>query len=327
MKDLPLLSVIVPVYNVENYLSLCIGSLADQTYANLEVLLVDDGSTDGSGAICDQWAARDSRIRVIHKENGGAGVARNLAMDLAAGELITFADSDDYVLPDMYAHLYSLMGEDADIAECGYLLFSGQELPRADAGDGNPRSYSPEEAMGLHIRDEIFQQTIWNKLYRREVLEGLRFPVGNLIDDEFFTYRAIGNARKLVHSDRRLYGYRQQAGSVMHRPYSLKRLQGLDAKLQRLDYLTREMPNLVEEGKRDLLFSCLISMQGCLRFLNGAELEAAEKKISGILASAVPVPWSREASLKRNVLLKLAQISFMGTSRMLNRLQDLHLLN
>lgn len=326
MKQTPLLSVIVPVYNVAPYLDLCVRSIWEQTYDNLEIWLVDDGSTDESGDICDTWGERDPRITVLHKENGGAGAARNLALDMARGELVGFVDSDDYLAKDMYAHLWSLMEEDVDIAECVIVSTAGDEAPLDRPDQARTGCYTREEAMALHIREEMFCQTPPNKLYRRRVLENVRFPVGNLIDDEFFTYHAIGNARRLARSDRRMYAYRQQQGSVMHKPFSLNRLQGLEGKLHRLDYLKRELPQLEELGKRELLFSCLVSMQGSLRHLSGEDLEIAREKINGIFPVVTPVPWSREESLKRNLLLTAAQGNFLGVCRMLNWLEDMHIL-
>lgn len=242
MRDMPLLSVIVPVYRVEPYLDRCIGSIAGQTYENLEILLVDDGSPDGSGAICDRWAARDPRIRVIHKENAGAGAARNTALDLARGELTAFVDSDDYIDPRMYEHLYCLMGEDVDIAECEGVPAWSDDCPLDDGSEYELTKVSNVEAMSRHLAETMFTQVIWNKLYRRRVIGDTRFPEGNLIDDEFFTYRCLGSARTLVHSSSRMYAYRQQPGSVMHKPYSIRRLQGLEAHRQRLDYLRENMP-------------------------------------------------------------------------------------
>ena len=118
MKKTPLISVIIPVYRVEKYLDRCLRSITEQTYRNLEIILVDDGSPDNSGAICDAWAARDSRIRVIHKENAGAGAARNTGLNVASGDVVSMIDSDDYLEIHMYEHLLSLMTEDVDIAEC-----------------------------------------------------------------------------------------------------------------------------------------------------------------------------------------------------------------
>ena len=183
----PLLSVIVPVYKVEEYLDECIRSIVSQTYENLELLLVDDGSPDRSGEICDAWAAKDSRVRVIHKENAGAGAARNAALDAAKGELIGFVDSDDYISTQMYEHLYSMLDETTDIAECSYVSVTegGTSFPELSQ---KVSRYTPQEAMACHIADTCFRQLIWNKLYRRGVIGNIRFPEQTVIDDEFFTY-------------------------------------------------------------------------------------------------------------------------------------------
>ena len=265
MTDLPLISVVVPVYRVEKYLDHCIQSIAAQTYPNLEILLVDDGSPDGSGAICDRWAEKDSRIRVFHKQNAGAGAARNTALDAATGELIAFVDSDDYLHPNMYAHLYGLMKDGVDIAECVIGITENDDLPMDDGTGAEILGCDTEDALRLHIQDEMFCQTPPNKLYRRACVGDIRFPEGNLIDDEFFTYQVLGNARKLAHSSACMYAYRQQPGSAMHKPYSLRRLQGLDAKLQRLACFEERFPGLVGEATADLLRTCRGAAQGGLR--------------------------------------------------------------
>ena len=326
MTDLPLISVVVPVYRVEQYLDRCISSIVEQTYPNLEILLVDDGSTDGSGEICDRWAARDSRIRVIHKQNAGAGAARNTALDKAAGELIAFVDSDDYLHPNMFSHLYSLMKDGVDIAECEIGITETDELSMDDGTGAEILVCDTEEALRLHIQDEVFRQTPPNKLYRRACVGDIRFPEGNLIDDEFFTYRVLGNARKLAHSSACMYAYRQQPGSAMHKPYSLRRLQGLDAKLQRLSYFEERFPGLVPEAKADLLLTCLGAMQGCLRSLQSEEMETARKKLKGVLMQIEPLELPKETSPKRKLLLKAARGNLEQTARILNFLIDIHLL-
>lgn len=326
MTELPLISVIVPVYRVEKYLDHCIRSITEQTYPNLEILLVDDGSPDGSGAICDHWAEKDSRIRVIHQQNAGAGAARNTALDAAAGELIAFVDSDDYLHPNMFRHLHSLMKDGVDIAECEISLTETDELSMDDGTGAEILVCDTEDALRLHIQDEIFCQTPPNKLYRQECVGDIRFPEGNLIDDEFFTYRVLGNARKLAHSSACMYAYRQQPGSAMHKPYSLGRLQGLDAKLQRLSYFEERFPGLVWEAKADLLMTCLGAMQGCLRSLSGEEMEAAREKVDMVLAQLTPLEIPREVPAKRKLLLKLAQRNLERMGKILNFLIDIHLL-
>ena len=163
-------SVIVPVYRVEPYLDKCVSSIVNQTYKNLEIILVDDGSPDNCPAMCDAWAEKDSRIRVIHQNNQGGGAARNAGLDIASGNLIAFVDSDDYIAPDMYAHLYELMEQGADIAECGYVEVVGDNAVFACGYE--TCSYTVQEAMAEHIQDRVFRQLIWNKLYRRQVVDG-----------------------------------------------------------------------------------------------------------------------------------------------------------
>ena len=326
MNKMPLISVIVPVYRVEKYLDRCLQSIAGQTYRNLEIILVDDGSPDASGTICDAWAAKDSRIRVIHKENAGAGAARNTGLDAATGEIISMIDSDDYLEVHMYEHLLGLMTEDVDIAECDIVLTEEENYPLDDGSTAETRVWLLEDAMKMHLRDELFCQTPPNKLYRSAVVGDIRFPVGNLIDDEFFTYKVIGNARKLARSSAKMYAYRQQPGSAMHKSFSLKRLQGLEAQLQRLTFLQERMPQLTYEAKFNLFFNAMFVMQESLRSLEGAELRQARQYIQDLLKQITPLEKNPEASTLKNLLLKLGQIHFEGTCRVLNFLIDIHVL-
>lgn len=326
MKEMPLISVIVPVYRVEKYLDRCLQSITQQTYRNLEIILVDDGSPDASGAICDAWAAKDSRIQVIHKENAGAGAARNTGLDAATGEIISMIDSDDYLEVHMYEHLMSLMTEDVDIAECDIVLTEEENYPLDDGSTAETGVWVLEDAMKMHLRDALFCQTPPNKLYRSAVVGDIRFPVGNLIDDEFFTYKVIGNARNLAHSSAKMYAYRQQPGSAMHKAFSLKRLQGLDAQLQRLTYLEERMPQLAYEAKFQLFFNAMFVMQESLRSMPKEDLPAAKAYIRTLLAQITPLESNPEASSMKNLLLKLAQKNFEGTCRILNFLIDIHVL-
>lgn len=326
MENLPLLSVIVPVYGVEKYLNQCIQSIVDQTYRNLEIILVDDGSPDRCGKICDEWAQKDSRIRVIHQKNAGAGAARNTALDVARGELIGIIDSDDYISPNMYQHLYGLLGEDVDLAECRIGITCEDQYPFSVGKEGETKLVSAQEAMALHIQDEIFRQTPPNKLYRRQAIGDIRFPVGNLIDDEFFTYRVIGNCRRLAHSTACMYAYRQQEGSAMHKAFSIKRLELLKAKQERLCYIREKMPELESLAKINLIEACLYCMQNSLRYLAAEELQQAESLIYRIMESARITGREETGSYKKYVLIQLAQWNLKATSILLNWLIDLKIL-
>lgn len=207
------ISVIVPVFNVEAYLPQCLDALLGQTYRHAEFLLIDDGSTDCSAQICDDYARRNERVRVLHQKNGGAAHARNAGMALADGACIAFVDGDDVPHPDYLEKLLQQMEDKgADISVCAYqkLFVSRREVQK------NLRTgvLSAEEYLGDFIRDWNCG-LLWNKLFRRDVLRDVRFEEGHVIDDEFFTYKAVLNAKKVVLCDETLYDYRQRNSGVM----------------------------------------------------------------------------------------------------------------
>ena len=309
MQNLPLISVIVPVYRVESYLDTCVASILGQTYENMELILVEDGSPDHSGALCDAWAAKDSRVKVIHQKNGGGGLARNVGLDAAKGELIAFVDSDDYIAPHMFSYLYSLLQQGADIAECGYVDVIDDHAAFPE-GEEKVTFATAEEALRENIYDRNYRQLIWNKLYRRETIGAIRFPVGTKIDDEFFTYQVLGNAKRLAHSDKICYAYRQQPGSVMHEGYSLRRLEGLHAKLERLSYLKENYPALTREGKLILFLSCMYALQMCRKHLGKEEQRKAWQEISEILKKAGPVSLKDGFSTKEKIWIAMSKLSF-----------------
>lgn len=269
-----LISVIVPVYRVEAYLDKCVQSIVDQTYRNLEIILVDDGSPDRCGEICDAWAAKDDRIIVIHTRNQGSGAARNIAINVAQGDLIAFVDGDDYIDSGMFSHLFELLVDDVDIAECDYLTVCDNNA-EFDLTDTKIQSLSAYDAMKEHIQGTIFRQVIWNKLYRRHTLDGLCFPVDKKIDDEFFTYRTIGNARKLVHSERKCYAYRQHPNSVMHTISVNKWFAGIEAKALRHEYVLARFPELEGISHRSVIGGCL--------YLNQLAMRTADPETRSIL--------------------------------------------
>lgn len=302
----PLISVIVPVYKVEPYLEKCISSIVNQTYKNLEIILVDDGSPDNCPAMCDAWAEKDRRIRVIHQKNQGGGAARNAGLDFASGSLIAFVDSDDYIAPDMYAHLYELLKAGADIAECGYVEVAGNDAVFACGYETH--SYTVQEAMAEHIRDRVFRQLIWNKLYRHQVVDGIRFPINKKIDDEFFTYQVLGNANTLIHSTKVCYAYRQQPESVMHSMPMSKRIQAVEAKTQRHTYIKTHFPELTDLSARNLWFTCIYQGQLAMRELPLTESRSTMLYLEKTLAN-IPLR-SRAGGLKEIVWLTMANINF-----------------
>ena len=317
-----LISIIVPIYKVEAYLDRCVRSIVEQTHRNLEIILVDDGSPDNCPAMCDAWAAKDARIKVIHKKNGGGGEARNVGLDIARGRYIGLVDSDDYIEPHMYQHLLRLMDGDVDIAECDILETESDHAPLEDGSGCESRSYSAQEALRLHIADSLFRQTPPNKLYRRNTVGEIRFPVGNRIDDEFWTYRVIANARKLVHTSCKMYAYRQQPGSVMHLSFSLPRLQAVDAKCQRLMLLQEKFPELVPQARVNLWYTCLYMGQMSLLHMEKEEKKQAFEKL---YAARKNYPLTkddqRSPPLQQRVWAVLSELSFSTACKLRNCLK------
>lgn len=251
-----LISLIVPIYKVEAYLDRCVRSLVAQTYQNLEIILVDDGSPDNCPAMCDAWAERDSRITVIHKENGGLSDARNAGMEIAAGEYIAFVDSDDWVSVHYIEALYrAVQKTGAEIAACDVVV-AYDENTQVPPLDTSLRLCSAEEAIGDILRGSGFRAVAWNKLYRKSILENERYPVGKFHEDEFFTYRILAKAKKLVYVDCGLYFYYQRPDSIMN-SVSMKHLDALDAYLERLAFLKTRYPVLYTKDKFIFCASCV----------------------------------------------------------------------
>lgn len=270
-----LISVIVPVYNVEAYLDKCISSIVNQTYRNLEIILVDDGSPDNCPAMCDAWKEKDSRIVVLHKKNGGLSDARNAGMGTAHGEFISFIDGDDWIEPRFFEILqHELEAQNADVAAVQYrLCWEGDACERQNAYE-HVTVYDRQTAMRLLIQNQI-KQVVWNKLYRSAQIRDIPFEKGKFHEDEFWTYQVIGRIERFAAIDYIGYDYFQRVGSIMGAGYSPKRLDAVEAKTRRQAYLTEHMPELAPEGARDLLFTCLYHGQQVCKTLRGAEKKQA----------------------------------------------------
>lgn len=318
----PLISVIIPVYNVEKYLNKCITSVVEQTYKNLEIIIVDDGSTDQSPEICDEWKKRDSRIQVVHSSNGGAGKARNTALDIATGDYVTFVDSDDYIAPQMYQVLLEQFYDGIGIVECNYsMVYDDSEEFKEKRKIYKIHTYSAVEAMHENINDHIFRQLIWNKMYRKDVIKGIYFPTGKRIDDEFWTYQAIGNASKLIYMDQKLYAYRQQEQSVMHLLDAKKRLEALKAKEERHIYICEFMPQLKTESLNNLWFTCIYQGQRVLKDKNKENLKSVYPQIKRFIKKYPQTNLKDITDKKQKIWIIFAKISFCGTCKIRNLLK------
>ncbi len=229
-----LISIIVPVYNVEKYIHQCIDSVINQTYKNIEIILVDDGSPDNCGRICDEYAAKDSRIKVIHKANGGLSDARNHGIEAAKGDWLMFIDSDDWIEPDMAQKLLDAATEDdADMAVCSVTVFNEKE-------SFTPKNYfSPARTVpGIQLLKEKWLNVQFviacNKIYKKELFDNIRYPVGKLHEDEFVIHYLLYKAEKVCVIEDKLYNYRQNENSITGSKYSPRNLDGLFAVADRI---------------------------------------------------------------------------------------------
>ena len=237
-----LISIIVPIYNVEKYLDKCIDSIINQTYTNLEIILVDDGSPDNCPRICDQWALKDQRIIVIHKPNGGLSDARNAGIDIAKGDYFFFLDSDDWIRKDAIQILYSLLNEkDADISCCGVELKDEEGMSISKWSDENcPTLMDSDQSMEQYLSKISIGSIAWNKLYKAELFEEIRYPVGRLHEDEFTTWKLIFKSHRIAYTPECLYYYVQRKGSIVNSGVSIKHFDELSAMEELWNYLEKE---------------------------------------------------------------------------------------
>lgn len=247
MKEQKLISVVVPIYNVEKYLDEALNSIINQTYKNLQIILIDDGSTDRSGVICDEYAKRDNRITVIHQKNAGAGAAKNTGLDLIQGEYFSIIDSDDYIELNMYEKMVCYMENyRVDVVQCLFRnVFVNCKVDRKYIIKSNGiRKIKRNKFLKEYLYD--WKYAIFaNKVFKTSLLKDIRFPVGRKIDDEFFTYKLICNSEYILNTQEVLYNYRMRQSSVMNENADKRLiLDRIDCFVERYEYVSERFPEL-----------------------------------------------------------------------------------
>ena len=247
------ISVIVPVYKVEDYLDRCVESIVRQTYSNLEIILVDDGSPDSCPLKCDEWAKRDTRIKVIHKENGGLSSARNSALDIITGNYIIFVDSDDSINLSMIEILHDIIvKESSDISMCGYKKVGDKSATRdkkyvLDYAD--VQSYIGEDIFALLYNKKIsLITTAWAKLYKKEIFESIRYPEGIIHEDEKVILEILSKCKIMSYIPYPMYNYTQRRDSIMAVKFSHKRLVLLDILKERINQVEEYCPQFTDDA-------------------------------------------------------------------------------
>ena len=253
-----MVSIIVPVYKVEDYLAECVNSMIAQTYRDIEIILVDDGSPDRCPEMCDEFAEQDNRIRVVHKENGGLSSARNAGIKVAMGELIAFVDSDDYVDDRFIETLVKALHDtEADIAAVNIVEFSDKApLKQITHADGYKELTQKQAFMEIQHNGSI-KSVVWNKIYRTKLVKSILFEEGRLHEDEFFTTRMLQQVNRIAFIEDGLYFYRQREGSIMSSFNSKLIIDGLDANMERASFLYNAYPDLYLDDYLNICLYCL----------------------------------------------------------------------
>lgn len=286
------LSIIVPVYQVEAHIDECITSILDQTFRDFELILVDDGSLDRCPAICDAYAQKDSRIRVIHQKNQGLSAARNTGLQAARGDYIGFVDSDDFIEASMYEKLLdNLEREKADISVCGrYKVWGDKKIQEQKSNVY--KVMDSAQALALMNTNVLgyFDVAAWDKIYKRSCFKGIEFPEGKLCEDWFVMYKLFFNARRIVYDSIPLYNYRQRTGSITHG--KKVNTMSLEASLEVLNFVRTQQPQYVREAQFAYVFAGIGVIDNYIEqsSIDRKSIDAVYKKIRPYLQTTYRYP-------------------------------------
>ena len=270
-----MVSVVVPIYKTEKYLRQCIESIVSQTYSDLQIIFVDGDSPDNSKKICEEYAAKDPRITILCHENEGLSSDRNVGMDIAKGEYITFIDGDDFIAPDMIENmLKAAQSENADMVSCQVIRCEEQDTPDTVEFPKSPfssESYTGDDKMRVFMRGGKIGTTAWAKLYKTSMFSEIKYPVGKNHEDVFTTYKLIHIANKLCITNSVGYVYRKNL-SGLSKGFSKTRLDSIRGNLERTRFIEKNYPDLVEEAYTGIIYSC----NQCLMLMGKAGYQDAE---------------------------------------------------
>ena len=309
MED-ALISVIIPIYKVEQYLQRCVDSVLKQSYEKLEIILVDDGSPDGCGAICDKISEKDSRVRVIHKCNGGLSDARNVGMKYATGEYFLFVDSDDYIHCDMIQYLYDcIKSSGAEIALCGYDIFDEKgnfTSVEFQVADNYIVLTGAEAAKRMLFLHEPQMVVAWNKLTKRELWKNRSFPVGKQHEDDFTSYQILFEANKVVVTNRPYYHYFQRFDSITGVGFNLCSLHKIEAYLAAKEYFKNKDCELYDRACNMVLIMNMV----CIQEAQSSEYPDKEHIIKELRRNGRKFYLENWKSIKRGLKYHLRLIRF-----------------
>lgn len=305
----PLISIIVPVYKTEKYLDRCMESIINQTYTNLEIILIDDSSPDNCPAMCDAWAKKDSRIKVLHIENNGVANARNQGLKITNGEYIGFVDSDDYIELNAFEQIVALaIDTNADITVCDY------QINNETQGNKSHRLITQEDALKIVATGDYKYGVLWNKLYKKSVIEGIEMPHLVCSEDLVFNYYSFKNSNIIVESDLKLYHYCQYEDSTVHKDFGAGAFDAVKAR----EIILNECLNneLKEYAIRGYIISCYFVLNSIIR--NKKLTDSYDEYRSNILKHKKTIFSSRLFSTR----MKIKTLLLLISPRIYNKLSE-----
>lgn len=324
LYNIPLISIVLPIYNVRLYLAQCLDSIINQTYSKLEVILVDDGSTDGSHEICEEYKNRDKRIVLIHKENEGVSSARNAGLRAIKGQYMTFIDPDDIVAPDYVETLYNAMIKTkSDISICGVKTVYSEKYCEADATNRKVEVYIPQCAIEKMLYQNEIDVNAWGKMYLSSLFDGIYYPVGKINEDTATTYKVIARANKIVFDSYKCYFYIQRMGSIMHQKFAIRKMTLIDFSDECLQFVRINFPEIENSAICKYVTDCFVlicKIYEC-KPTNKECLEKCRKIIKKYRMIVILDPKSRKKT-KIACLSSFLGFRFVAYSKRLNSYRD-----
>lgn len=303
-----IISVVVPIYNVSRFLPACLDSIVHQTYSDLDIILIDDGSTDDCPQICDAYSQRDDRIRVIHKQNGGLSDARNVGIECAKGQYITFVDSDDVIAVDMIEYLYYLMQKyQVDMSCCQMRRISESNEPMGEtlATEDILIQGGALECMRALLTNSLFNVVAWSKLYKTSDFKNVRYPKGKLNEDVFTTYKIVAHCERIIIGGERKYYYRVREGSIMTMNFKPAHMDAVEAKITLNNFVEKQFPSLVGYSQAGIVYAANICS---LRIAKSNEMKEVLCYIPKIQALYRQYEWSFLRYSRNKISAKLYSI-------------------
>lgn len=303
MKSLPLISVIVPIYNVEQYLKRCIESIIKQTYQNLEIILIDDGSPDSCGQICDEYALIDNRIIVIHQSNKGLSAARNSGLNICKGEYIGFVDSDDFIHPEMYHRLYNdIITHNVNLAFCYTNKIYNGDIK--EINPSQPTICKTKEEVIVYSMTQNMWWAAWTKLYHRSLFDNIRYPHGKTNEDYAVTIFIYDQCEKIAINLNQLYYYCIRENSICTSPLNSKKFDQIENTLEVVKYMEKNHPEWIDAAKYVFL-TTLLKLLACIYNNNSHLFENQKIMILELIKS------NKKAIIKNKYLLLKQKIMLL----------------